>query len=79
MMTIDPIVEEVRANREAFAARFNYDLDAIFAYLKEQEKTSGRVYVDLSRKADAPLLEGCSATAMLSEPKIEDCNILHQS
>jgi hypothetical protein len=38
----DPIVEEVRAAREAYAKRFNYDLDAIYRDLKEQEKKSGR-------------------------------------
>ena len=39
----DPIVEEVRAAREAYAKRFNYDLDAIYRDLKEQEKKSGRI------------------------------------
>jgi hypothetical protein len=34
----DEIVEEVRAARDAFAARFNYDLDAMFDYLKAKEQ-----------------------------------------
>ena len=34
----DPIVEEVRAAREAYAAKFNYDLDAIFEDIKRSEK-----------------------------------------
>jgi hypothetical protein len=38
----DPIVDEVRRARDAYAARFNYDLRAIFRDLKEQEKRSGR-------------------------------------
>jgi len=38
----DPIVDEVRRARDAYAARFNYDLKAIFRDLKEQEKRSGR-------------------------------------
>ncbi len=38
----DPIVDEVRRARDAYAARFNYDLRAIFRDLKEQEKQSGR-------------------------------------
>ena len=37
----DPIVEEVRAIREAYAARFTYDLQAIYRDLKEQERQSG--------------------------------------
>lgn len=37
----DPIVEEVRRVRDAYAARFNYDLRAIYRDLKEQEKRSG--------------------------------------
>jgi hypothetical protein len=38
----DPIVEEVRKAREAYAARFNYDLHAIFRDLQVQEQRSGR-------------------------------------
>jgi hypothetical protein len=37
----DPIVDEVRRVRDAHAAKFNYDLDAIFQDIKEQEKKSG--------------------------------------
>jgi len=41
----DPIVEEVRKVRDAYAKRFNYDLDAIYRDLKEKERKSGRVVV----------------------------------
>jgi len=34
----DLIVEEVRAIREAYAARFQYDLQAIYRDLKDQER-----------------------------------------
>lgn len=34
----DPIVEEVRKARDEYAARFNYDLVAMVADLREQEK-----------------------------------------
>lgn len=44
----DPIVDEVRRVRDAHAARFNYDLDAIFQDIKEQEKKSGRTFVSFS-------------------------------
>jgi hypothetical protein len=52
MIPYDPIVEEVRQVREAYAARFNYDLQAIFQDLKEQEKRSGRKFVSFARKED---------------------------
>jgi hypothetical protein len=45
----DPIVDEVRQARDAYAARFNYDLRAIYRDLKEQEKRSGRKVVSYSR------------------------------
>ena len=41
----DPIVDEVRRVRDAHAARFNYDLDAIFREIKEREKKSGLKFV----------------------------------
>lgn len=41
----DPIVDEVRRVRDAHAAQFNYDLDAIFRDIKEQEKRSGLKFV----------------------------------
>jgi hypothetical protein len=47
-MLRDPIVAEVRAIREAYAQRFNYNLDAICRHLKEQEKKNGRKTVSFS-------------------------------
>ena len=38
----DPIVEEVRQIRDAYAKQFNYDLDAIYRDLKTKEQKSGR-------------------------------------
>lgn len=37
-MWTDPIVDEVRKVREAYAKKFDYDLDRIFADLKKQQK-----------------------------------------
>jgi len=45
-MIDDPIVEEVRAHRQAHAARFNYDLGDIVADLIEREKSSSRPVVN---------------------------------
>ena len=37
-MARDPIVDEVRRVRERYAARFSFDLDAIYRDLKERER-----------------------------------------
>jgi len=47
----DPIVDEVRRVRGEHAARFNYDLWAIFRDIKEQQKRSGLTFVSF---ADEP-------------------------
>ena len=47
----DPIVDEVRRARDAYAARFNYDLRAIYRDLKEQEKRSGRNVVSYAESS----------------------------
>jgi hypothetical protein len=46
-MWTDTIVEETRKIREEHAARFNYDLGAIYRDLKEEEKQSSREVVTL--------------------------------
>lgn len=38
----DDIVEQIRKVRDQHAAKFNYDLAAIFKDIKEQEVQSGR-------------------------------------
>jgi hypothetical protein len=43
----DPIVEEVRNARNEHAKKFNYDLNAIAADLKKQQKASKRKFVTL--------------------------------
>jgi hypothetical protein len=46
----DPIVEEVRKVRNEHAEKFNYDLEAIVADLKKQQKGSKRKFVTLPSK-----------------------------
>ncbi len=46
----DEIVEEVRKVRDEYAAKFNYDLDAIYEDIKKQEKQSRRKVVFLPPK-----------------------------
>jgi hypothetical protein len=49
----DEIVEETRRLREEYAAKFRYDLEAIYEDLKEQEKRSRRKVVSLQPKEPA--------------------------
>ena len=46
----DEIVEEVRTARDEYAAKFNYDLEAIYKDIKEQEEQSRRRVVSLPPK-----------------------------
>ena len=45
-MNADPILEELWAVRDRLAARFDYDLDAIFRHIKAEEAKSGLRYVE---------------------------------
>ncbi|HEU0074441.1 MAG TPA: hypothetical protein VFS30_10545 [Dehalococcoidia bacterium] len=60
-MSRDPIVDEVRAIRDAIAKEHDYDLEAIFKMLQEAEAKSGREHVsptppEVSVRAAAPQL-----------------------
>jgi hypothetical protein len=50
----DPIVEEIRAIRDAYAKQFDYNLEAIYRDLKEQEVRSGWEVVSLPPKRIEP-------------------------
>ena len=41
----DPIIAEVRAARDRHAARFDYNVDAIFKDIQARQTASGRKYV----------------------------------
>ena len=41
----DPVIAEVRAVRDGFAARADYDVGAIFRRIREMQDESGREYV----------------------------------
>lgn len=49
-MTQDPIIEEVRAVRDAFAKEHGYDIKAIVATLQREEAESGREVISLPPK-----------------------------
>lgn len=50
----DPIVDEVRRVRDAHAAQFNYDLDAIFRDIKEKEKKCGHKFISRVARPSIP-------------------------
>ncbi len=53
-MSRDPIVDEVRAIRDAYARRFAYDLDAIVADVQRRERESGSKTVSLPPRPVQP-------------------------
>lgn len=46
-MSRDPIVEEIHRYRQEYAARFNYDLDAMCADIESRQGKDGRKVVSL--------------------------------
>jgi hypothetical protein len=62
----DPIVDEVRQVRDANAARFDYDLDAIFQDIKTRERKCGYVFVaGVARQLDHEALRPAAHTDMV--------------
>jgi len=53
-MLEDPIIEELHRVREEIAAEFNYDIEAIVAYLRQQQQMENREVVSLPPKRVAP-------------------------
>lgn len=51
----DPIVDEVRAAREAIVEACDYDLDRLAVVLREHEMQSGRKLVRLQPKPPIPI------------------------
>jgi len=47
----DPIVDEIRKGREAHAAKFKYDLDAIVRDIRSREGKDGERVVKLPPKS----------------------------
>ena len=50
----DPIMAELRAARDRLAARFNYDIEAIFRHIQAEEARSGLTYVPCPPRPPAP-------------------------
>ena len=49
----DAVIAELHAVRDAYAARFGYDVRAIFADLRAAQEASGREYVSLPPRRPA--------------------------
>lgn len=64
-MTDSEVLHQVWAAKEAFAQRFNYDIQAMGRYLENQERISGRPVV--RREPRRP--PGWSETTQLQRPK----------
>ena len=46
---IDPIVEEIHKIREEYAAKFDYDVDAMFDDLRQKQSNSNRKVVSFAK------------------------------
>ena len=67
-MRDDPIVEEVRKVREALAAKFSFDVDAIFADLQQRQTALGVRLVTHKRPSQTSTETTTQATALSSSP-----------
>ena len=68
----DPIVEEVRQLREAYAEEFDYDLWAIHRDLKAQEEASGRKVVSFPPKRRRNVEPTDPAAAISNSATVDD-------
>ena len=70
-MWVDEIVEETRKAREEYAAKFEYDIEAIVADVKEKEKLGERLIA--SHPPKQPLLRYCCVShARFLNDKLRD-------
>lgn len=57
----DPIIAEIRAVRVEHAAKFDYDVKAIFEDLRARQEASGRKYVSYPARRISPVTDICSS------------------
>ena len=46
----ESIIDEIRKTRDAYAARFNYDVKAMMADIRKRQKKSGHKLVSFARR-----------------------------
>lgn len=78
-MKDDPIVAEVRKARQEHAARFNYELPAIFAALKQQEMQNPAPKASFSPKRIPIPVEDYGSVKTLLHVFREDADAYGQS
>jgi sensor domain CHASE-containing protein len=49
-MLKDPIVEEIHRIRDEYAAKFDHDIDRIYADIRRQQEDSGREFLSFKRR-----------------------------
>lgn len=54
MIWNDEIVEEVRRVRDEYAAKFNYDISAICADIRQKQKAGGREIITSTKHKSKP-------------------------
>ena len=57
----DPVIAELHRIKDEHAKKFNYDVRAMMADLRERQKTSGRTYVSFSKTSEQATDEGAVA------------------
>lgn len=48
----DPVISELHRIKDEHAKKFNYDVRALMADLRERQKISGRTYVSFSKSSE---------------------------
>jgi hypothetical protein len=67
----DPILDEIRKFREAYAARFNHDLDAMYEDIRRHEELSGRTFIRLAPRKPKAFRWGWRRNAPIEEETSE--------
>lgn len=78
-MKDDPIVAEVRKVREEHAARYNYELPAIYAALKQQEKLNPSPKASFSPKRIPIPMEDYGSVRTLFNVFREEADVSYRS
>ncbi len=68
----DPIIAELRAIREEYAARFNYDVAAMFKDIRAKQKTSGQKYVRLPSRPPRATAQHQPTSGVAPEPGVNE-------
>lgn len=62
----DPIVAEVHRAREELMARYNFDMDAMFADIRKRQALLGDRVLPVKKRSEALTEHGCSTGSLES-------------